>query len=40
MGWGEGVVEAGGHLFIFFVFNIYLFIYLAAPGLSCGTRDL
>ena len=24
----------------FFFFNIYLFIYLAAPGLSCSTRDL
>ena len=28
--------------FFFFFFNefLYLFIYLAAPGLSCGTRDL
>ena len=25
---------------LFFFFNIYLFIILAAPGLSCGTRDL
>ena len=25
--------------FLFFIF-VYLFIYLAAPGLSCGTRDL
>ena len=24
----------------FFFFNIYLFIYLAALGLSCSTRDL
>ena len=26
-------------LIYLFIFNIYLFI-LAAPGLSCGTRDL
>ena len=25
---------------VFFFFNIYLFIYLAASGLSCDTRDL
>ena len=25
---------------LFFFFNIYLFIYLAASGLSCGTQEL
>ena len=24
----------------FFFFNMYLFIYSAVPGLSCGMRDL
>ena len=29
-----------GHLFIFhFLKKIYLFIYLAVPGLSCSTQD-
>ena len=28
------------HLFFVFVFLKYLFIYLAALGLSCGTQDL
>ena len=26
--------------FLIFVLNIYLFIYLASPGLNCGTQDL
>ena len=32
--------EKDRFFFFFFFLNIYLFIYLAAPGLSCGMWDL
>ena len=35
-----GVFSQSSALISFFFFNIYLFMYLAVPGLSCSTRDL
>ena len=38
--WCVTICQVHVVIFYYYYLNIYLFIYLAAPGLSCGTRDL